>query len=170
MQRTIIMAAAVNINGIYVPAGTYVVDQKWGETLRRAGGTEGSNGSAVAATKTSTEAAGATARVTYTAVAAGEDGSDIFIKVVDGAALSVLVVGKGIQVTVNAGVSTAANVVAAVNGDAGAAALVTAVAAGDGLGFPTAAGQPGYLVGGVDADSGHPPIEYVSGIGWQFVA
>jgi len=137
-----------------------------GEILLQHGGVEVV--AAVAATKTSSEAAGVNARVTYTADAAGKAGDSIFIKVVDGVALSILVIGKSIQVTVNAGVSTAAQVVTAVNADGGAAALVTAVAAGDGTGFPTAAGQPGFLAGGSDATDGHPPVEYVAGYGWRF--
>jgi hypothetical protein len=112
--------------------------------------------------------------VQYTAVATGPDGNDITIAYTAGSAsqsLTVQTVGSAIEVQLatNAGsapTSTAADIVAAINGDAAASALViAALPAGDpGTGIPAPVG-PTHLAGGAatlpvwafgETSGGHP--------------
>ena len=89
-----------------------------------------------------------------TADAIGATGDEITASIVDGAAIAVAVTGKHIQITADVGTSTAAQVLAAVNADAEAAALVTAaLAAGSTGASAVAALAETALAGGATEDT-----------------
>ena len=105
---------------------------------------------AAPATLTTTAVVNANDQVDFVAVSSGTGGNSIRITFVDTGSLSISVASNDITVNVDAGVTTAAQVVAAVNADSSAKALVRAFVGwrGDGSGAVGAFGLTN-LTGGI---------------------
>lgn len=170
-QRSIVLASNTNVNGVLWAAGTYTIkDDKTAEELISAGATMG-------VVATGSTVAGLNKDVTYTAKTKGAPGNSVAVFYVDPgvlAALSISVKGKTITVSLENNavpvlISTADAVIAAVNADPDASALVTAArkSGQNGTGVCTASG-PGLLTGGVDEA---PPSQYNAVKGaWEYTA
>lgn len=95
--------------------------------------------------------------ILFRAKAAGAAGNAISIRLVDGAAINVAVVGNAITITADVDADTAAEVIEAVNAHVGASALVVAshVTGSTGAGIVVAVDPARNLSGGVDATAGN---------------
>lgn len=101
--------------------------------------------------------------INWEAVLPGKDGNDLTLTITDTGALTVAAVADDIAITINLGVTTAAQVVAAVLADATVREMIRGTATGTGAGTPTEMAETSFSGGSGEGDyavepSGVPAI------------